>query len=91
MKPARDFLDKCKLAGYRVVRCGCQDYCMGNAGAPQSHYDSKGQAKTCEPVKPDCPAAETSAAFQDSCTDSGHKLVQCGCEWLCSGPFNKAP
>jgi hypothetical protein len=90
-KPDRDFLDKCKLAGYRVVRCGCEDYCMGNAGAPKAHYDAQGQAKACEPVKPDCPATETSATFQDACTDRGHKLVQCGCEWLCSGPCTKAP
>jgi hypothetical protein len=90
-KPDRDFLDKCKLAGYRQVRCGCEDYCMGNAGAPKAHYDAKGQPKVCEPVKPDCPAADTSAAFQDACTDGGHKLVQCGCEWLCSGKLDKTP
>jgi hypothetical protein len=83
-RPA-DFLDACRLAGYQVRRCGCEELCSGNVAESKKHYDEKGNTKNCEPADPACSAPDTSAAFQDGCTEAGHKLVVCRCEWLCTG------
>jgi hypothetical protein len=82
-----DFNDECRRAGYRVVRCGCEDLCTGNVAKVEKFYDSSGVERPCAPERPDCTAPDTSAAFQDACTDAGHELVVCGCEWLCNGPL----
>jgi hypothetical protein len=85
-KVDREFLDQCKLQGFQIRRCGCETVCSGNAMAPKQHYDAEGNAKECEPEQPDCTPPDTSAAFQDACTAAQHRLVVCGCEWLCDGP-----
>ena len=82
----RRFLDQCTLRGYRVQRCGCERLCTGNVAALDRHYSPDGEAKACTPVDNECTPKDVSAAFQDACTDRGHQLVACGCEWLCSGP-----
>lgn len=79
------FLDKCRLRGYQVRRCGCEELCSGNAMVFKPHYDQDGNAKECTDEDPSCTPPNTSAAFQDACTDAHHRLVICGCEWLCSG------
>jgi len=82
-----DFKDRCRLLGYRVMRCGCEDACSGNVKKEEKFFDSAGKEKSCAPEQEGCSPPETSAKFQDACTDARHKLVVCGCEWLCNGPF----
>lgn len=84
--PDRRFVDQCKLAGYQLRQCGCVELCSGNAAKANLHYDSAGNAKACPPAQDDCTPPDTSAEFQDACTDAHHRLEVCGCEWLCSGP-----
>jgi hypothetical protein len=81
-----EFLDRCRLHGFQVRQCGCEQVCSGNVAQEKTHYDAQGKPRECSPEKPDCTPKETSASFQDGCTDAGHKLVVCGCEWMCSGP-----
>ena len=71
------------------MRCGCDDVCTGNVKRQKQAYDAAGKAKACAPAQPDCSPPDGSAAFQDACTESGHKFVVCGCEWLCSGKLKK--
>ncbi len=80
-----EFQDQCRLAGFRMIQCGCDNLCTGNVSTPKEAYDSKNVAKPCAPAKEDCSPPDTSAAFQDACSDAGHKFVVCGCEWLCAG------
>src|SRR5689334_22945902 len=89
-KTNRDFADRCRLAGYRLLRCGCDDVCSGNVKKQESFFDSSGQERSCAPEQEGCTPPETSARFQDACTDARHKLVVCGCEWLCNGPLRAA-
>jgi hypothetical protein len=84
---SNDFLDRCRLAGFRVLMCGCDQRCTGNVAAVSRHYDPSGQPKECAPARPDCTPPQASAAFQDACTEHGYRLDVCGCEWLCSGDF----
>ncbi len=83
--PERRFLDQCKLSGFQLRQCGCSQLCSGNAAKADLHYDAAGHAKACAPAQTDCTPPDTSAAFQDACTDAHHRLEVCGCEWLCSG------
>jgi hypothetical protein len=85
-KPNREFLDKCRLRGYQVRRCGCETVCSGNVMVSRPHYDAEGNEQECQPEDPECTPPDTSAAFQDACADAHHRLVMCGCEWLCDGP-----
>jgi hypothetical protein len=82
-----DFSDRCRLAGFRILRCGCEDVCSGKVEKNEKFYDASGKQRSCEPEQTGCSPAETSARFQDACTDARHKLVVCGCEWLCNGPL----
>lgn len=82
-----DFIDRCRLAGYRVLRCGCDERCAGNVKKQEAFFDAVGKQRSCEPEQAGCTPPETSAKFQDACTDARHKLVVCGCEWLCNGPL----
>lgn len=77
------FDEQCRLAGFHIVRCGCKDYCSGNSRSGELHYDMKNQASLCEPAR-ECEPTQTSAAFQDTCAESGGRFVQCGCVWRCS-------
>lgn len=81
----RDLADRCSLAGYRMVQCGCEMLCMGDVSKAGQHFDAEGNAKACEPAKQDCEAPPASAAFQDACNEKGYKLEVCGCAWLCTG------
>lgn len=81
----RELKDQCALKGYRVVQCGCAQYCTGNAMADVLHYDASNTGKPCAKQREDCTPPDTSAAFQDACSEAGHRFVVCGCEWLCSG------
>jgi hypothetical protein len=81
-----DFLDRCRLRGFQVRQCGCEQVCSGNVAQEKAHYDAQGKPRDCAPEKADCTPKDTSASFQDGCTDAGHKLVVCGCEWMCNGP-----
>jgi hypothetical protein len=89
-KPADDlaFRDQCKLAGFQVRQCGCSFVCSGNiaaASAAKKYFDASGTPQTCEKPDSSCTPPPASAAFQDACTDKGHRLEICGCSWLCSG------
>lgn len=90
-----DFRDACKLAGFRVMKCGCNMVCTGNFKREKTAYDAENNEKACVAEQKDCTPPETSAAFQDACTESGHPFVVCGCEWLCGGklkrPVSKTP
>jgi hypothetical protein len=90
-----EFKDKCKLAGFRVMQCGCSAVCTGNAAAGKTGYDAQNREKPCAPEQKDCTPPDTSAAFQDACTESKHQFKVCGCEWLCDGklkhPVSSAP
>ena len=81
-----DYLDRCRLRGFQVRQCGCEQLCSGNVAQENTHYDALGKSRKCAPEQPECTPKDTSASFQDNCTDAGHKLVVCGCEWLCNGP-----
>jgi hypothetical protein len=83
--PDRELSDKCSLAGFRMVQCGCESLCTGDVSGAKQAYDAEGHAKACAPATADCTPPAASAAFQDACTDKGYRLEQCGCEWLCSG------
>ena len=85
VKRDADLSDRCSLSGYRLVQCGCEMLCTGDTSKAGQHWDSEGNAKACEPAKPDCEAPPASAAFQDACNEKGYKLEVCGCAWLCSG------
>ena len=80
-----EFRDKCRLEGYQLRRCGCETVCSGNVMAPKMHYDAEGNAKECAPEEAECTPPDTTAAFQDACGEAHHRLVVCGCEWLCDG------
>ena len=86
----REFKDKCALEGFRIIQCGCDEYCTGNAMAEQLHYTAGNQGKLCAKPKDDCEPAETSAAYQDACTAAKGKFVVCGCEWLCTRKLRNA-
>lgn len=84
----RDLRDKCKLAGFHVRQCGCSIVCSGNIAqksAAKKFYDASGAPQACEPQDAACTPPPASAAFQDACTDKGHRLQICGCAWLCTG------
>jgi len=81
-----DFLDRCRLKGFQVRQCGCEQLCSGNVAKEEKFYDAQGKVRDCKPEQSDCTPKDTSASFQDGCTEAGHKLVVCGCEWLCNGP-----
>jgi len=89
IKPETDFLDQCRLRGYQTRRCGCDTLCSGNAATSSPHYDAAGKARDCEPETTGCELPQASAAFQDACNEAQHRLVACGCEWLCDGPLRK--
>jgi len=78
-----DFDEQCLAAGFHIVRCGCKDYCSGNPRSGDLHYDIKNEGSLCEPAR-ECEPTQTSAAFQDTCAESGGRFVQCGCAWRCS-------
>ncbi len=84
-----EFKDKCKLAGFRVMQCGCSTVCTGNVTSGKKGYDAQNREKPCAPEQKDCTPPETSAAYQDACSESGHKFMVCGCEWLCSGKLKQ--
>lgn len=84
-----DFADQCRLHGFYLRHCGCDDFCTGKVLLEREHYDARGNPKICKPEAPDCNPPETSAAFQDACNERGHRLVVCGCEWLCDGPLRE--
>ncbi len=85
--PDTQFTDSCRLAGYRVQRCACAALCSGRV--ERKFYDATGQVKPCQAV-PDCAPPPASAAFQDACTERGHRLQECSCDqWLCSGDPTK--
>jgi hypothetical protein len=81
----RAFLDRCHLAGFQVRQCGCASRCTGNVALLDRHFDGTGRVKECPPAQSDCAPATAPSAFEDACTDRGHRLEVCGCEWLCSG------
>ncbi len=85
-QPDREFFDACRLRGYYLRQCGCEQLCTGRITLAAPHYDARGDTKACAEERADCTPPETSARFQDACNDQGHRLVVCGCEWLCSGP-----
>ena len=80
---SEEFEEQCLVEGFRIVRCGCKDYCSGNPRSGELHYDMNNQAALCEPAR-ECEPTQTSAAFQDTCAESGGRFVQCGCVWRCS-------
>ncbi|MDI1437302.1 MULTISPECIES: hypothetical protein [Polyangium] len=90
VSPDRELADRCSLGGFRMIQCGCEMLCGGNPGSGEKQaYDAEGHGKACAPAKDDCTPEPARAAFQDACSEKGHKLQVCGCEWLCSG--NPAP
>jgi hypothetical protein len=83
--PDRTFLDRCKMAGFQVRQCGCEQRCSGDVSAATRHYAADGTPKECAPARADCTPPQASGAFQDACAEKGFRLDVCGCEWLCSG------
>lgn len=88
--PPREFRDKCALEGFRIVQCGCDMRCTGNAMQDKLHYDASNTGKLCAKPRDNCEPADTSAAFQDACSGVGGKFVVCGCEWLCTDKLKGA-
>jgi hypothetical protein len=79
-----DFKDRCSEAGFSMQLCGCEQLCMGNIVGKRQGFDAQNKEKGCEAPSEKCELPETSAAFQDGCSESGGKLMECECEWLCS-------
>ena len=52
-------------------------------------YDAAGQEQKCEPVQQDCPPVAPDREFLDACKLAGYRVIQCGCESLCSGDPTK--
>jgi len=84
-----DFKDRCSEAGFNMQLCGCEQLCMGNIVGKRKGYTGKNQEKDCEPPGEKCELPDTSAAFQDGCSEGGHELMECNCEWLCSGKLKE--
>jgi hypothetical protein len=84
-----DFKERCRAAGYKVRQCGCDDACTGNINGERTGYTNKNVAKKCPKTEANCELPETSAAFQDACSEAGEQLIECGCEWLCSGKLKE--
>jgi hypothetical protein len=84
-----DFKEHCRTAGYKIRQCGCDDLCTGNINGERVGYTHKNVEKKCPKAGEQCELQETSAAFQDACTEAGEQLVECGCEWLCSGKLKE--
>jgi hypothetical protein len=89
LPPSSEFLDHCRLAGFRVLVCGCDARCTGDVVAATRHWDATGQPRECGASKSDCTPPQASAAFQDACAEHGYRLDVCGCEWLCSGDYKR--
>lgn len=88
--PPTAFLDRCRLSGFRVLQCGCEQRCTGDVSAAvRRYYDVDGQQKECVPARSDCTPPEPGSKFQDACSEHAFRLEVCGCEWLCSGNFRK--
>jgi hypothetical protein len=85
-----DFKDRCSTAGFDVRLCGCEELCTGNIVGSRKGYDAQNREKDCEPPSEKCEMPTTSAAFQDACSEAGHKLLDCECMSLCSGKLNEA-
>jgi hypothetical protein len=85
-----DFLLRCRTAGLQVRQCGCRMVCAGRM-AKQEYYDAAGSQKPCAPETEGCTPPETTARFQDACDAGHHRLVRCGCEYLCNGRLGTAP
>jgi hypothetical protein len=84
-----DFKDRCSTAGFDMKVCGCEQLCSGNIVGKRKGYDGKNNEKMCEPPGEKCELPETSAAFQDGCSEAGHQMMECDCMWLCSGKLNE--
>jgi len=84
-----DFKDRCSTAGFDMRLCGCEQLCTGNVVGSRKGYTGKNQEKDCEPPGEKCELPDTSAAFQDGCSEAGHQMMECECEWLCSGKLNE--
>ena len=83
-----DFAESCRTSGFRIQRCGCAMYCTGRV--EERSWDETGAQKSCPPIPADCEPPPASAAFQDACTERGHKLKACGCDsWVCTGDPTK--
>jgi hypothetical protein len=84
-----DFKDRCSTAGFDMKVCGCEQLCSGNIVGQRKGYDGKNNEKKCEPPGEKCELPETSAAFQDGCSEAGHQMMECDCMWLCTGKLNE--
>lgn len=87
--PSLDFKEQCRSAGYKMRRCGCANACTGNINGTRSGFDRKNAEKLCQKADDKCEMPETSAAFDDACTEAGFHMIECGCEWLCSGKLKE--
>jgi len=87
--PSLDFKEHCRMAGYRIQQCGCSNACTGNINGERSGFDRKNAEKNCGKPDEKCEAPETSAAFDDACSEAGFQMIECGCEWLCSGKLKE--
>lgn len=86
--PNTEFTDQCRLAGFRVQTCGCEEVCTGKV--EKKFYDAEGNEKPCPPPGDDCAPPPASGKFQDACIERGYHLAACGCDmWLCSGDPTK--
>lgn len=85
VKPDAAFRERCRMAGFQMRQCGCEQLCAGDVTAATRHYSADGTPKECLPARADCTPPQASGAFQDACAEKGFRLDVCGCEWLCSG------
>ena len=56
------------------MQCGCSNVCTGRRKGSKSGYDADSREKPGPPEQKDCSPPDTSAAFQDACTESGQAL-----------------
>jgi len=52
-------------------------------------YDAGGRAKACAEPRADCPPIAPDRELSDRCALGGYRMVQCGCESLCTGDVSR--
>lgn len=87
--PSLDFKEQCRSAGFKMRRCGCRNACSGNINGTRSAFTRKNVETLCQKADDKCEMPETSAAFDDACSEAGFQMVECGCDWMCSGKLKE--
>lgn len=56
---------------------------------PMAVYDPSGQQQVCAKPQQDCPPVAPNREFLDACQLGGYRVLQCGCDSMCTGKVVK--